>query len=125
MEIIACHLNADFDCLASLIGAKKLYPEAVPVMPGSAETKVRQFMESFNPIEVASLSDIDLQDVQRMVVVDTSSPERLGELGALLEAPEVKVHLYDHHWPEHPLRAELQVVEPVGATATIFTEMLK
>ena len=28
MEIITTHLNADFDGLASMIAARKLYPEA-------------------------------------------------------------------------------------------------
>ncbi len=125
MEIIACHLNADFDCLAGLIGARKLYPEAIPVMPGSAETKVRQFLDQFNPIDILSPSEIDLQEVKKIIVVDTSSPERLGPLQEVLSSPGVRVHLYDHHWPTNPIKAELQVVEPVGATATIFAEILK
>ncbi|RME68506.1 MAG: hypothetical protein D6778_01785, partial [Nitrospirae bacterium] len=100
MKIIACHLNADFDCLGSLVGAKKLYPDAVAVMPGSAEKPVRQFIERFHPVDILSPSDINLEDVTHMVVVDTSTPERLGPLKSLLENQNVKVHLYDHHSPE-------------------------
>jgi len=125
MEIISCHLNADFDCLAGLIGAKKLYPEAIAVMPGSAEAKVRQFIESFHPIEIASISEIDIKKIVRIILVDTSSPERLGPLKSLLEKPNIKVHIYDHHLTGTLPRAELHVIEPVGATATIFTEILK
>jgi tRNA nucleotidyltransferase (CCA-adding enzyme) len=33
MEIILTHENADFDAIASLLGAQKLFPEAVPVLP--------------------------------------------------------------------------------------------
>ncbi len=29
MEVITTHMNADFDSLASMVAAKKLYPEAV------------------------------------------------------------------------------------------------
>ncbi|HXX57960.1 MAG TPA: CBS domain-containing protein, partial [Thermodesulfovibrionales bacterium] len=36
------------------------------------------------------------------------------------------IHLYDHHPPaKDDIRAEIEVVEDVGATATLFTEILK
>jgi len=37
MQIITTHLNADFDCIASMMAAKKIYPEALLVLPGSSE----------------------------------------------------------------------------------------
>ncbi|MBW1972667.1 MAG: hypothetical protein JRI44_07510, partial [Deltaproteobacteria bacterium] len=43
MEIITTHLNADFDALASMIAAKKLYPNAILVFPGSQERNLRDF----------------------------------------------------------------------------------
>lgn len=33
---ITCHQNADFDALASLIGASLLYPGAMLIFPGHA-----------------------------------------------------------------------------------------
>lgn len=33
MDVIATHINADFDCLGSMIAAKRLYPDAVLVFP--------------------------------------------------------------------------------------------
>jgi tRNA nucleotidyltransferase (CCA-adding enzyme) len=41
MQVITTHLNADFDCLASMVAAKKLYPEARMVFSGSAEKMVQ------------------------------------------------------------------------------------
>ncbi len=35
MEVISSHTNADFDALASMVAAKKLYPGAKLVFPGS------------------------------------------------------------------------------------------
>ena len=35
MDVITTHINADFDCLASMVAAKKLYPEAKLVFSGS------------------------------------------------------------------------------------------
>ncbi|MFH1124403.1 MAG: hypothetical protein V1758_12160, partial [Pseudomonadota bacterium] len=42
-EIITTHMNADFDALASMIAAKRLYPEATLVFPGSQERNLRNF----------------------------------------------------------------------------------
>ena len=42
-EIITTHINADFDALASLIAASKLYPSAALVFPGSQEKNLRNF----------------------------------------------------------------------------------
>jgi nanoRNase/pAp phosphatase (c-di-AMP/oligoRNAs hydrolase) len=47
MEIITSHTNADFDALASMVAAKKLYPGARLVFPGSQEKSMRDF--SSNP----------------------------------------------------------------------------
>lgn len=35
MEIITSHVNADFDSLAAMVAAKRLYPQAELVFPGS------------------------------------------------------------------------------------------
>jgi len=37
LTIITTHVNADFDAMASLLGAQKLYPGSVVVFPGSQE----------------------------------------------------------------------------------------
>jgi tRNA nucleotidyltransferase (CCA-adding enzyme) len=43
LQVITTHLNADFDGLASMMAAKKLYPEALLVFPGSQEQNLRNF----------------------------------------------------------------------------------
>ncbi len=35
MKVITSHHNADFDSLSSMVAAKKLYPDALLVFPGS------------------------------------------------------------------------------------------
>jgi len=35
MDVITTHINADFDSLASMMAAKKLYPQAILVFPGA------------------------------------------------------------------------------------------
>jgi tRNA nucleotidyltransferase (CCA-adding enzyme) len=62
MDVITSHLNTDFDSLASAIAAKKLYPDAVIVFPGSMEKKVRDFMDAFQPVEIKKFRDIPLDE---------------------------------------------------------------
>ncbi|MBI5639077.1 MAG: CBS domain-containing protein [Nitrospirae bacterium] len=126
MEIITSHINADFDSLASMIAAKKLYPGADIVFSGSQERKLRDFIEVFQPAEFKRIKDIDPAKITRLIIVDTKQPGRLGPLAELLSNKDMKIHIYDHHpFEKDDIRGETETVEEVGATATIFTEILK
>ncbi len=126
MDIITSHLNADFDAFASMVAAKKLYPEARIVFPGSQEKKLRDFIEAFHPIEIKRIRDIDLSGVTRLIIVDTKIPNRIGPFAELLSNKGIKIHIYDHHpFSKGDIRGEVEKIETVGATATIFTEILR
>ena len=47
MEVIVTHSGGDFDSLASLVAAKKLYPKASMIMPQSPEKQVRKFLSLY------------------------------------------------------------------------------
>lgn len=128
MDIITSHTNADFDAFASMMAARKLYPDAWIVFPGSQEKKVRDFISAFQPLEVHRVKDVDLSKVQRLVIVDTKSPERIGPFATLLtkKAEGPAIHIYDHHpRTKGDIRGSIEIIEDVGATATIFAELLK
>jgi len=126
MEIITSHINADFDSLASMVAAKKLYPEAEIVFAGSQEKKLRDFIEAFRPVEIKRIKDIDLSSIRRLVIVDTKSPDRIGQFAEIISKPGIDIHIYDHHpFRKEDIRGSIEVIEEVGATATIFTEILK
>ena len=65
MDIITTHINADFDCLGSMIAAKRLYPDAEMVFPGGQERSLREFF--LNSVQYAfgfkRVRDINLDDV--------------------------------------------------------------
>lgn len=126
MEIITSHINADFDSLASMVAAKKLYPDAEIVFPGSQEKKLRDFFEAFHPIKIKRIKDIDLSKVTKLIIVDTKMPGRIGPFAELLSQKNIKIHIYDHHpFSKGDIRGDVEKIENVGATATIFTEILK
>lgn len=127
MDVITTHLNADFDALASMIAAKKYYPDAVLVFPGSQEKNVREFISSSHTtIEFQRLKDIRLDEVTRLILVDVKSPERIGRFSEILGSNGLTVEIYDHHpVSDHDIRGQKKVIELVGATTTIFVEMLQ
>ena len=126
MQVITTHLNADFDCIASMMAAKKLYPEAHLVLPGSAERLVEDFLkEESLHLEFTRIKDISLDQVRLLVVVDTHVPERLGAFAPLMENPEVEVHIYDHHSDSQPeFIARHGMIKKRGAATTILHEIL-
>lgn len=128
MEIITTHVNADFDCLGSMIAAQKLYPRAEMVFAGSQERAVRDFLQKFPEVagRFRRLRDIDLDEVKRLILVDVCQPDRIGPFAQVLERPGVEVHIYDHH-PASTLDLcpQRMKIEAVGATVTIFAELLQ
>ncbi len=128
ITVITTHLNADFDALASAFAATKLYPRAKIVLPGSQEKGLRDFLLQTTSylIDVTRLKDLDLREVGRLVVVDTSQKHRLGALASLLDRPDVEVHVYDHHvTQEGDIRADLKTVKEVGANTTLMVQILR
>ncbi len=126
MDIITTHLNADFDALASAVAIKKLYPEAVIVMPGAMEKKVKEFIDLFLPDEIKKYKDIPIDQVKRLIIVDTKHPDRIGPLKSFIKKQGVKIHIYDHHpITKDDIKGELEVIENVGAVSTIVTNILQ
>lgn len=133
MDLITTHLNADFDGLASMVAARKLYPGAVLVLPGGAQESVRGFLATHH-LDISRLKDVALERVRRLILVDVQEPERLGPLKTLSSRADVEVHVFDHHGaddepepqtrPQWPHLAERHI-EPVGATTTLLVERLK
>lgn len=126
MDVITSHLNADFDALACTIAARKLYPDAVIVFPGSMEKRVRDFIEVFNPIDIKKIKDIPLDKVSRLIIVDTKHPDRIGPFKELLSRPDITVHIYDHHpVTRDDVKGAVNILDTVGAASTIFTEIIQ
>jgi len=126
MQVITTHLNADFDCLASMMAAKKLYPQAHLVLPGSAESLVENFLKEKSPaLEFTKIKNIPIDKVRLLVVVDTHVPERIGIFGPLMDNAAVEVHIYDHHSGSQPeLQAGQAIIKQRGSTTTILHEIL-
>ena len=128
MEVITIHTNADFDSLASMLAAKKLYPNAVLVFPGSQERSLRDFFihSTLYAFAVERIKNIDLRDVKRLILVDTRQMSRIGKFSEILTKPDVDIHIYDHHPPSpEDLHGSFEVISEVGATVTLLLGLLQ
>jgi tRNA nucleotidyltransferase (CCA-adding enzyme) len=94
MEVITSHTNADFDALASMVAAKKLYPGARLVFPGSQEKSMRDFFleSAFYAMEVERLRNVDVNSITRLIIVDNRNPARLGKLAEALKRPGLSAY---------------------------------
>ena len=119
MEVILTHENADFDAIASLLGARKLFPEAIPVLP----RRINQNCQAFLALYGADLSfvhpdDLSRRRIQRAILVDTQSLTSLRGM-----KPGMRVHIIDHHEKNRDLPPEWKFTgEPMGATTTLLVE---
>lgn len=126
--LITGHANADFDCLAAIVAASKLYENPVLVFPGSQESNLRNFfIESATYLfNFKEPKEIDFSTVKTLVVVDTRQKGRISHVAPALENPDLEIHLYDHHPDsEDDLVPTFSRIEPWGSATTIITLMIK
>jgi tRNA nucleotidyltransferase (CCA-adding enzyme) len=128
LEVITTHLNADFDAMASMVAAKKLYPDALLVFPGSQERNLRDFFirSSFYFMDFARMKQVPLEEIKRLILVDTRQASRIGKFAEVAALPEVDIHIYDHHPDtDEDVHGSLEVVEEIGSTTAIFIRLLR
>lgn len=126
MEVVTTHVGADFDALASLVAASKLHPGAHLVLSGGADRNVADFLSLHQELlNLETLRDLDLDAITTLVVVETQSSSRLGELSKVVQRPGVRILVYDHHGGGGDLQPEQAVVRPYGATTTLLMELIR
>jgi len=128
LQVITSHITTDFDALGSMVAARLLYPGAQLVLVGSQDRNVKEFLTLHEELLSVKLPrDIDLDAVTRLIVVETQSPRRLGELAPLLERPEVEVIVWDHHPPpeEEAIRAAERHIAELGAATTLLVREIR
>ncbi|MGE5403523.1 MAG: CBS domain-containing protein, partial [Candidatus Saccharibacteria bacterium] len=124
MDIITSHNSLDFDGLASMVAAGKLYPSAVKILSGSLSQNVRQFMGLYkHSLEIRTANEVEIKDLENIIIVDTRSRNRLGRLR---DVDGHRFIVFDHH-PDSPddVKGSTEYIEPVGATTTILVELIK
>ncbi len=128
MKVITTHNNADFDSLSSMVAAKKLYPDAILVFPGSQEKTLRDFLihSTLYIFDIARIKGIDYNEVDTLILVDTRQKKRIGDLAKILNKENLTIHIYDHHPPARDdIRGNVEYIQNTGATVSILVSLLK
>jgi tRNA nucleotidyltransferase (CCA-adding enzyme) len=127
LDVILGHVNADFDALASMVAAKKLYPEAVMVFAGAVNRNVREFITLHGDVlEFMQPRALDIDAISRLIVVDNRIADRLGEFRNVPGRPGVEVFTYDHHPPSsHDMTGIKDYSEVAGSTTTVLVKILR
>jgi len=124
VKLIVTHEQPDFDALASLALARLAHPGAAAVVTGALSPRLRDAIRLYrDELNLLEATDIDIDQVSELIVVDTNDPERIRPFDSLIA--RVPVVLYDHHARDREsIPASQGLQESVGATATILTRHL-
>ncbi|MBC8199063.1 MAG: CBS domain-containing protein [Desulfobacteraceae bacterium] len=128
LTVITTHINADFDALASMLAAQKLYPGSIIVFPGSHEKNLRNFFikSMVYLFNMADIKDVDFSNIKKLVLVDTKQTSRIGKFASILKQSDLEVHIYDHHPAmANDIKGNYEVNRLTGATVSIITEIIK
>jgi tRNA nucleotidyltransferase (CCA-adding enzyme) len=127
-EVITTHVNADFDALASMLAASKLYPEASLAFPGSQEKNLRNFFlnSTFYLLNITKIKKIDIDAVKRLILVDTRQRGRIGDFARVVDREDVEIHIYDHH-PDasDDVRGQVEVIRKIGSNTALMIHIIR
>ncbi len=126
MDIVVTHQHADLDALASLVAASRLFDGAVALRNAQvSELSQRYLALHKDSLPLRPPAEVDADEVETAVVVDSRKRGRLAEFVDHLEAADRRI-VYDHHPPsDDDIDAEEVHVEPVGACATLLCEEIR
>ena len=119
--MILTHEHTDFDALAALLAAARLYPQAVPVLPRLMNRNLENFLATYGELlPFVRLEDLPKRRVEHVIAVDTQTVQPVR--GMTRSTP---ASIIDHH----PLMRDLPEGwtfsgEEVGATTTLLVERL-
>ena len=117
MEVILTHENADFDAVASLLGASKLFPGAIPVLPRRVNRNGRAFLALYGAeLPLVEPDDLPRGKITHAVLVDTQGLTTLRGMG-----DDVRVDIIDHHERDRELPSDWTYFgDLLGAATTIL-----
>ena len=127
-EVITTHINADFDALASLIAASKLYPGATLVFPGSQEKNLRNFFlhSTSYLFNFSKIKQIKFERIKKLILVDTRQKSRIGKFAKLVGRNDINIHIYDHHPnSDDDIAGDVEVIRKIGSTTALLTSLIR
>jgi tRNA nucleotidyltransferase (CCA-adding enzyme) len=126
-QVIATHVNTDFDAFASMLAVRHLYPGSVVCLTGSLNRNVRELYRLYaDELDLVEVARLEPDAIGRLIVVETTHASRLAELEPVALDPVVEKVVFDHHAGEPPAwaPAENVVLSEDGALTTTLVGIL-
>ena len=125
IKLITSHENLDFDGLSSMIASKILHPEGFLVYSGKLDKEIKSFINLYKySLQIYSYSEINLEAVDSLIIVDTNSKNRVGPFKKLLNK-DLDITIYDHHKPtQESIAASKMVIKYYGSCTTILLKKI-
>ena len=126
MKIITTHKGSDFDALACLVAATVLYPDAKPVLPGTINANLKNFLAIHKDLfDLWTPKEVDLDTVDTLICVDTHAWSRLDQrLSVLSEKPDLDIIVWDHH-EDGDIEARETHFAKTGAAVTLLVQQIE
>ncbi len=126
--LITCHSNADCDAFAAMVASSHLYPGAKLLFPGTQEAGLASVYAGLDKEKYGFIdfADLDWQDFDHLVIVDTRQGSRLKHVEPLLKRDNLKIEVWDHHPPsvDDLEKARLRQAS-TGAVTSLFCRELQ
>lgn len=122
MQIILTHEQADFDAIASLLGAHILNTSETPVLPRRMNRNVRAFLTLYGvDLPFTDPRDLSKEEITSLTLVDTQSYVSIKGMEAA-----TKIKVIDHHPLRDPINPDWTIIhEELGATTTLLVEAIQ
>jgi len=127
MKVITTHRNTDFDALASVVAALKLFPEATAILPRSINPNVKAFLSIHKDLYDFYLNKtVNLDEITELIVVDTNQWSRIARrLQPLKTKDNLIIHIWDHHELKGDICAQYSYQEPLGANISLILRKMR
>ena len=121
MRLILTHEQADFDAMASLLGAYLTDNAWIPVLPRKFNRNVRSFMALYGEeLPFVDVRDLKHEKIDSVTLVDTQSLVTIKGMNK-----NTSVRVIDHHPLRQDIPPEWDVISAeTGSTTTILVELI-
>lgn len=126
MRVILSHTNLDFDGFASMLAAKKLFPDAALILPSKLSAEVDHFFAIYkDTFPYTRNNQINWSEVSEVILVDTNAVEKTGNFHEYI-SENAEFRIIDHHPESENAQVAIESqIELVGATITLLTERIQ
>lgn len=111
-----------------MLAARRLYAPCVLLFPGSQERGLQKVYANLDKTayNFAEAGELHWEDFGRLVLVDTRQRSRVSHVAPLLDRPDMRVEIWDHH-PDSPddIKAAETHLAEVGAVTSLLVLSLE